>query len=258
MQPTTSYSIWFSNRNGSTLLCEALASTGIAGQPGEFFNLMPGEDSLCAKYGAENFEALKTKIWAAGTSQNGMLGIKIGRHNAHMDRIFNEILAFQRSENGIPNDRKAIWAAIFPNCQHIFLTRRNKVRQAVSWWKAIKDNAWHLKVGQNHENEHSFYEENYDFDALSHLLKETVLRECAIQAYFSENNISPLTVVYEDFVQNYEATIYRILEFLGINTTGVKIGTKALTRTATAQSEAWVQRFRKDLQKNMDRKCGKF
>ena len=40
MKPEKSYRIWFSNRNGSTLLCQGLEQTGIAGKPGEYFNLM--------------------------------------------------------------------------------------------------------------------------------------------------------------------------------------------------------------------------
>ncbi|WP_342799609.1 Stf0 family sulfotransferase [Hyella patelloides] len=34
--PKLSYTIWFSQRTGSTLLCRALESTGIAGNPSEW------------------------------------------------------------------------------------------------------------------------------------------------------------------------------------------------------------------------------
>jgi trehalose 2-sulfotransferase len=36
MIPTQSYTIWFSQRTGSTLLNRALSSTGVAGDPGEW------------------------------------------------------------------------------------------------------------------------------------------------------------------------------------------------------------------------------
>ena len=35
-QPQLSYTIWFSQRTGSTLLCKGLKSTGIAGNPSEW------------------------------------------------------------------------------------------------------------------------------------------------------------------------------------------------------------------------------
>ncbi|WP_371263809.1 Stf0 family sulfotransferase [Paenibacillus sp. UNC496MF] len=36
MKPKQSYAIWFAQRTGSTLLHRALASTGMAGDPGEW------------------------------------------------------------------------------------------------------------------------------------------------------------------------------------------------------------------------------
>ena len=38
MKPNLSYIIWFSQSTGSTLLCQALASTGIAGRPAELLH----------------------------------------------------------------------------------------------------------------------------------------------------------------------------------------------------------------------------
>lgn len=35
MKPRICYTVWFSQRNGSTLLCEGLTATGIAGKPAE-------------------------------------------------------------------------------------------------------------------------------------------------------------------------------------------------------------------------------
>ncbi|MBE9506501.1 MAG: hypothetical protein IMY86_00490, partial [Chloroflexi bacterium] len=37
MRPHTSYLICATNRSGSSLLCEALKNTGIAGRPEEYF-----------------------------------------------------------------------------------------------------------------------------------------------------------------------------------------------------------------------------
>ena len=128
------------------------------------------------------------------------------------------------------------------------MSRRNKVRLAVSWWKAINDNRWHLNRDEYHENEPNFYEAHYNFDALMHLFKEASLRECAMEEYFAKYDLHPLTVVYEDFIRDYEGTIARIVEFLGIPYTELSIPPKYSRATATQGSERWVQRFRKELQ----------
>ncbi|MBB4079678.1 LPS sulfotransferase NodH [Lewinella aquimaris] len=248
-QPHTTYRIWFSQRNGSTLLCKGLEQTGVAGTPGEYFNLMESE-SLRGKYGIRTYDELKAKLWEIGGTPNGVFGIKHSLNQVILDEI--------RSLRGIGSqdsvDDEALLADLFPNCKHIYLTRRNKVRQAVSWWKAIKDNVWHLDADHNHTNDEAFYRDHYDFAALSHLFKEANLRECAIQEYFTKYGIRPLTLVYEDFIHSYRDTIRQLLHYLGIPADGVVIQDMYSSKTATERSELWVQRFRTDLQLEMEKK----
>ncbi len=248
MQPKKSYRIWFSQRNGSTLLCKGLEQTGIAGIPGEYFNVMES-DTLCEKYGVQTYDELKNKLWELGMSANGVFGIKHSMYAERYDKIFEEIRKLRRMSAEV--NEEELLSDIFPNCKHIYLTRRNKIRQAVSWWKAIKDNVWHLESGEEKTDDAEFYERHYDFAALSHLFKEATLRECAMQAYFSQYNIQPLTLVYEDFSDNFEDTIRQIVDYLGIEYDELHIGNKFYKKTANSNSEKWVQRFREDLQKEM-------
>ena len=74
------------------------------------------------------------------------------------------------------------------------------------------------------------------------------MREAGIQEFFSEGNVVPLTIVYEDFIQEYEKTLRTVLDFLELDTIGLKIPPPALARTADDISEEWVQRFREELQ----------
>jgi len=243
-----SYRIWFSQRNGSTLLCEGLAQTGVAGIPLELFNIGPNE-TLQQKYGVTDYDALLQKLWQLGSTSNGVFGIK----QARTHHVINELIALKKASSQTAFSEAELWDEMFPNCKHIFLTRRNKVRQAVSWWKAIQDGKWHLRPGETHQNSEAFYEEKYNFDALLHLWKETMLRECWIQEYFTQQNIQPMTLVYEDFIQNFPETLNQILDFLEIDSTGVKIDVMPLAKTSSSRSEEWVQRFRKDLQKGWER-----
>ncbi len=252
MKPEKSYRIWFSNRNGSTLLCQGLEQTGIAGKPGEYFNLMEST-SLCEKYGVQTYEDLKYKLWELGTSANGVFGIKHTNPSGHR-AIFDEIRRLRGISEGANITTEELLADLFPNCKHIYLTRRNKVRQAVSWWKAIQDNVWHLEAGQEHRNDETFYEQNYNFAALSHLFTEATLRECDIQEHFSTYKIQPLTLVYEDFVVDFGGTLRQIVDYLEIEYDKLSATDMFYVRTANAHSEKWVQRFRAELQQGWDNK----
>lgn len=238
-------------RSGSTLLCDGLVQTGVAGLPGEHFNLMDTKN-LQELYSLENYTDLKAEIHRLGTGPNGIFGIKHCRHATIHGGLMEELRLLQGL--GPEVDEQTIFADLFPNCQHIFLTRRNKIRQAVSWWKAIKDGVWHLKQGEGQSFGEGFWEENYVPDALTHLYKEIMLKECNIQEYFSRYDIQPLTLVYEDMIEDFPGTIQRVLDYLGIEEAPKVIPEKLLARTANAESEKWVQRFRKEIQEGMDLK----
>ncbi len=250
MKPNKFYRIWFTPRTGSTLLCKSLEETGIAGKAGEFFTLFDNA-SLCEKYNVRTYDALKQRLWQEGTSSNGIFGIKL----FYDKKIFDEIRTLRFGDANMTISNEALLADLFPKCKDIFITRRNKVRQAVSWWKAIKDQQWHLALNQiRNKAPKDFYEKNYDFDALSHLFKETNLRECVIQEYFSNHTIHPLTIVYEDFVANYEQTIHQLIQYLQLEDQEYQIKKQYFQKTANEVSENWVQEFRRDLQKEMNPK----
>jgi LPS sulfotransferase NodH len=126
------------------------------------------------------------------------------------------------------------------------MTRRNKVRLAVSWWKAIQSQEWHRRSDEAPRPVD--LAGAYSFAAIHHLFRECSMREAGIQEFFSEGNIVPLTVVYEDFIAEHEKTVRTILEFLELEPTHIEIAPPALARTADAVSEEWVERFREELQ----------
>ena len=74
------------------------------------------------------------------------------------------------------------------------------------------------------------------------------MREAGIQDLFTEGNIAPLNIFYEDFIQNYEQTIRTLLDYLELDSRSVTIAPPALTKTADTASEEWTQRFREERQ----------
>ncbi len=239
MKPKLSYTIWFTQRTGSTLLCKALEATHIAGVPGEWLYRELDEQQL------ENPAELQRALWERGSTANGVFGLKHSFHEPH----FTTWIERFRLVPGCPAsevNRVQIWEHALPNHRHIFMTRRNKVRLAVSWWKAIQSQQWHRLAGTAPRDVD--LSEAYSFDAIHHLYCECSMREAGIQEFFAEGNIVPLTIVYEDFIQEYEKTVREVLELLGLDGKGLEISPPSLARTANEISEEWVQRFRQELQ----------
>jgi LPS sulfotransferase NodH len=250
MEPKVSYTIWFSQRNGSSLLCEGLKSTGIAGRPEELFNI-PAPTTLLEHYQAEDYSELQETLWAAGSTSNGVWGVKTNAPRKNNDPIIDQLSYIPGLEKAAPTHFE-VWENAFPNHRHIFLTRRNKIEQAVSWWKAIVSSEWHRKMGSDQPYSPENIRDKYDFKAIRHLLLECSLREAKIQDLLNQAKAIPLTIVYEDFAQDFESTIRKVVRFLGVDQDDYPIGPPHYERLADDLSEEWTERFRVELQKDWE------
>jgi LPS sulfotransferase NodH len=246
LRPTLSYTIWFSQRTGSTLLCKTLEETGIAGKPNEWLNIPDGKD-LLEYYSAKNYAELQQHLWELGSTPNHVFGMKFGFYQPYFNKLLEMFSNFPDAPRTVASPA-GIWEHAFPNSRHIFMTRRNKVRLAVSWWKAIKTREWHREKDQS-PNTSTDLAEAYSFDAIHHLLCECTMREAGIQEFFSGAGILPLTIVYEDFISDYDKSVRNVLEFLELASPALDIVPPHYTRLSDEISEQWTERFRNDLQK---------
>lgn len=244
MQTTQSFTIWFSQRTGSTWLCQALSSTQVAGQPGEWF-LAADPATLPAHYGVANVPDMLGKIRQRGTTPNGVFGLKQGICQPYFGQL---IALLSQGASFESSSRIGLWETLFPNHKHIFMTRRNKVRLAVSWWRAIRSGEWHRRHGEIKSN--ADLSADYSFDAINHLVSESILREAALQELFDEAKIVPLTITYEDMVYDASATVRSVLTYLGYEDCATIHFATDLERLSDDISEEWVQRYRREKQVN--------
>lgn len=242
MTPKLSYTIWFSQRTGSTLICKALESTGIAGNPREFFNCPP---DLLNTYQLNNYSELQEHLWKLGSTPNDIFGMKHSYCEPRFSELIETLKKFPACCSSEIN-RIKVWEQVFPNHRHIFMTRRNKIRLAVSWWRAIQSSEWHLANDEVHKS--ADLSNAYSYDAINHLYNECSMREAGIQEFFTEGGISPLNIFYEDCIQDYEQTVRRILDYLELDSQAATIAPPALTKLADSISEEWAQRFREEHQ----------
>jgi LPS sulfotransferase NodH len=224
-------------RSGSTLLHECLNRTGIAGSPGEhlYHNEHPdnptGDD--IADYAAYLHDIQQT----TGT-ENGVFGTRLNSI-PDLKRRLQSIDGYT-----VTSLHEAI-ADFFPNPHYIWLTRRNKVRQAISHWKAIQSGRWHSPDDAPHTPP------EYKFEAIDHLVQELVIKEAGFQAFFAAGDIQPYVVVYEDFVTNLNGTVRGILDYCGIDYNSDTLPdyeTTQLRRLADDLTEEWVDRYRREKQ----------
>jgi LPS sulfotransferase NodH len=129
LHPHTSYLICATPRSGSSLLAEALGSTNIAGRPKEYF--LPEEHPDWSKrWETTSYIGQPSGAIDVGMTPNGVFGAKIMWTN-----FFSLIASMRRITGDNHGQAHTLVSEFFPNLRYVWITRRDKVRQAVSSWR---------------------------------------------------------------------------------------------------------------------------
>lgn len=109
----------------------------------------------------------------------------------------------------------------FPGLRHVLLTRRDKARQTMSYYRAIKTGVWWSIRPDANANEYTPTPQEsvvplFDFQTIDHWVKHLTEFESNWRQHFARLGVKPFEVAYEDFVENYESTVFAILDYLGI------------------------------------------
>ena len=237
MKPHTSYIICAVQRSGSSLLCEALKNTGLAGFPEEYFLDAHLENGEWARKNHVSTRADYMRfVLDKGTSPNGVFGAKIMWNYFHL--TIDKLSALPAYEN---LSAPQIMMALFQNVHFIWMVRRDKVRQAVSWAKAAQTDiyAWHKGKAPIPKQDPSF-----DFTFIDNLHKLILEGEAGWRSFFDACGEEPIKVIYEDLIEDYEGTALRILDTLKIPYhKDLQFGERRLQRQGDALNDSWVEQY---------------
>ncbi|WP_165423593.1 Stf0 family sulfotransferase [Ktedonosporobacter rubrisoli] len=265
-RPFTSYIICATQRSGSTLLCEALKNTNLAGYPEEYFDALkstgvprrpleyfseildeeliaifkgrerPDEEQRQPPPGMSYQDYLEHAI-KISTSPNGVFGTKV------MWGYFPDFISKLRD---IPQYQElpttTLLSTIFPDPHYIYVTRRDKIGQAISLWKALQTWVWRKEDVTNNigPTRHLYFH----FRAIDHLVQLIEQYEESWQQFFAEHDIQPFTIVYEELVETYEATLRAVLRELNIAVpANLIVRNGKLQRQADELSTSWIQQY---------------
>lgn len=222
-------------RSGSWLLAAGLEQTGCAGRPEEY--LRPElEVRYAREWGLDaghTVDQFWTAMLAAGTS-NGVFGLKT--HWQDCARMLRRARAAGRTGSD-----RAVLESIIPNPTYIHIVRRDTLRQAVSWCRALDSGRWWATDATAPIEDHPW---DPDFDEIALLEDLLVDHERSWQRFFTVNAITPHQVVYEELVDNYATVIRAALDHLGVDPAGsAPIPDPPLRRQADQLSERWVAKY---------------
>lgn len=283
MQPARSYIVCATPRSGSTLLCHALTETGVAGRPEEYFEALrhSGRPRRPEEYfvGVEDPSIRdhlgeravggelqpRSPLWSraaydrylewafeAGTTPNGVFAAKL------MWGYLGDFVSLLRN---IPAYRDVPLAellpTVFPDLTFVRVVRANKVRQAVSLWKAVQTATWRedqagAKASSLDDDGsppyRNFIEEHrpqlrFHYRAIEHLLEQILIEESRWDAFFEHAGIKPILVLYENFAAEYETNTLRLLERLDLSPPDDFDFEPRMKRQSDGVNDDWVRRY---------------
>jgi trehalose 2-sulfotransferase len=262
------YLVCSTQRSGTTYLCELLASTGVAGDPREFFEARaetgmpphPGyflaglprtgagiRDDL-RPTDAPAYSDLRTvdgwrahleRTFDLGTTANGVFGAKL---------MWNQLPDVEQHAAALPEfaglTGSELLERLFGHPRYVWMRRRDKVRQAISLWRALQTRTWRL------EHPHANGDVpvlSYSFDGIEHMRRRLSADDEAWGRHFLRYAIDPLELIYEtDVTPDPAGAVSRVLQYIGV---AVPHGWAPAARTARQSdglSDEWHAAYHRE------------
>lgn len=185
------YAICTEPRSGSTLLCRLLRSTGLLGQPTEFFNV----DTMQNVWGIADYpldaDGQIEAITRLGATPNGVYGVKVFARDAAANAT-------------------ARWLERLPSLALVYLERMDVLGQALSHVRALQTNRW---VADSQELAIPQYSR--------HLINAELLRIVEANArwryFFARNGLPVMHLFYEQITQEPQVAVDAIARRIGVS-----------------------------------------
>jgi LPS sulfotransferase NodH len=267
MTPIKSYLVCSNQRSGSTLLCELLKSTGVAGRPLEYFegraatgvpphpgdylqgleptglgiraDPTPTEAPSYSDLRGLSYREHLERTFQNGTTDNGVFGAKLMWNQ--LDEL--KTLSCQLDEYaGL--EPPELLVALFGDPRYVWVRRRDKVRQAISLWRALQTREW--RASRDDEPEPP-PEPTYHFDALDHLVRWLSDQDESWGRYFAALGSPQLTISYEDELEEDQAGIVKqVLDHIDVELPPDWEPAPRVARQADVINDEWYDAYHRE------------
>jgi trehalose 2-sulfotransferase len=243
-----SYLVCATPRSGSTLLCEGLKATGVAGRPEEYFEAVPatGRPRTPADYlaGLEDSEAHELVGDAPPPEPPPYSSLlDVDRQEDHLERV----RAWGTTPNGVFG-AKVMWghvddpASLVPDARYVWVRRHDTVRQAISLWRAMQTQSWREDGSRGPRGP----QPEYRFSAVRHLVDLLDEHDAAWSRFF--DGLPVLELTYEEIAAGLAGVLEHTLAYLGIERPSEwRPAPPPMRRQADDLSDRWAEAYARDL-----------
>ena len=217
-------------RAGSSFLSHELWRTGCLGAPLEYLNFDPAGPYHFAATSADAQQQLWAHVLQTRTSPNGVFGLK------------GFLMQFHELQRSNPPLLSSVLSVLLPRDRPrriVYLRRRDKIAQAVSYARASKSGVWR----KEQEKEESSWIE-YSREAIEAAERGIKVQEEQWEQMFSDLCIEPLRIWHEDTLENPAAVAEGVATYLGVKLDPKKVvEVPPVSKQSEGNSAAWIERF---------------
>lgn len=245
----SAYIICATPRSGSTLLCDLLTATGVAGAPHSYFRSQDigkwaGLWSIDGENAADDpafNRAYLTAMTKAGTAGTGMFGLRLMWPSvAEAARRLNAAL-------GGEADIASRFERHFGPTLFIHLSRQDRIAQAVSLVRAEQTGLWHLAAdGSERQRTAPAQAPVFDADRIERARDMLMAEDAEWSHFFDRCRVEPLCLTYERLAADPQETLADILMALGRNRARATKVVAQTARMADATSASWAAQMTAD------------
>ena len=266
--PDHAYIICSTQRSGSTYLCHLLAGTGVAGNPQEYFEARaetgmpphPGyflaglprtgagiRDDL-RPTDAPDYSDLRTvdgwpahleRTFETGTTPNGVFGTKL---------MWNQLPDLEQHAATVPElaglTGVDLLESLFEAPRYVWVRRLDKVRQAISLWRALQTRVWRM---ENPNRQSARPQLHYSFEGIEHLRRRLSADDESWGRMFRSTLIEPLELFYEsDIEADPPGAVRSVLDHIGVEAPRDLSPAAAMVRQSDSLNDAWRSAYDRD------------
>lgn len=193
-------------RTGSNLFCECMEATGIAGNPMEAF--------------APDFKSIWYRRWSLPEDASFADYLQAAIHHGTRNNVFGLKIQWMHvpglaRDAGLP-DNGDVLDALFACNRFINIIRRDRLAQAISWYRAIETNEWYRVQGSNSGPGNGLHPQ-FSPKGIRDLERHLEWQQHAWNHYFQKRGITPFIIEYEALAENHRTQTANALAFLGLN-----------------------------------------
>jgi trehalose 2-sulfotransferase len=212
------YAICTSGRSGSNLLCQYLSSTGMLGNPLEYFN-GSGRRLLGYPEYPDDPSGQIDWILTTGATPNGIYGLKIFPAQA-------EVV-----------EKSIRWTELLPDLKFVLFKRRDMLGQAISAVRALQTEQWRASMPARGPA-------MYDGAQIYERLQSAARDYARWDIFFARKAVAPTIIVYENLLADPQAAVDQVAGLFGLRGQARAVAERLdLKIQRDATTEEWRARF---------------